>query len=42
MNQPPPNLRLFGLNHVKLTYRHNGRDYRLTDAGRNVVREILA
>lgn len=27
---------------TRLTYRHNGRDHRLTDIHGNVVREILA
>jgi hypothetical protein len=35
-------LHLLGLNHEKLTYRFNGRDYRLTDVAGQVVREILA
>ncbi len=35
-------LHLMGLNHEKLTYRHAGRDYRLTDVFGNVVKEILA
>ena len=35
-------LHLLGMDHEKLTYRHNGRDYRLTDVGGNVIREILA
>ncbi len=35
-------LHLLGLDHEKLTYRNNGRDYRLTDLGGNVIREILA
>lgn len=35
-------LHLLGLNHIKLTYRYNGRDFRLTDIGGNVVTEILA
>jgi hypothetical protein len=34
-------LHLLGLDHEKLTYRHAGRDYRLTDVSGNVVREIL-
>jgi hypothetical protein len=34
-------LHLLGLNHEKLTYRHNGRDFRLTDLGGRVVSEIL-
>jgi len=35
-------LHLMGLDHTKLTYRHAGRDYRLTDVHGNVVKEILA
>lgn len=35
-------LHLLGLEHERLTYRHAGRDYRLTDVYGNVVREILA
>lgn len=35
-------LHLLGLNHERLTYRFNGRDYRLTDLGGQVIREILA
>jgi len=35
-------LHLLGLDHEKLTYRHNGRDYRLTDVGGKVIRELLA
>lgn len=35
-------LHLLGLNHETLTYRHAGRDFRLTDTKGNVVREILA
>ena len=35
-------LHLLGLDHTKLTYRHGGRDYRLTDVYGEVVREILA
>ena len=35
-------LQLMGLNHEKLTYRHAGRDYRLTDVHGNVVKEVLA
>lgn len=35
-------LHLLGFDHTKLTYRHAGRDYRLTDVHGNVVREILA
>jgi hypothetical protein len=35
-------LHLMGLDHEKLTYRHAGRDYRLTDVHGRVVSEILA
>ena len=35
-------LALMGLDHEKLTYRYNGRDYRLTDVYGNVVKEIIA
>lgn len=35
-------LHLMGFDHEKLTYRHSGRDYRLTDVSGNVVRPILA
>ena len=35
-------LHLMGLDHEKLTYRHAGRDYRLTDVYGNVVHDILA
>jgi hypothetical protein len=35
-------LHLLGFDHTKLTYRHAGRDYRLTDVHGEVVREILA
>ena len=35
-------LHLLGLDHEKLTYRFQGRDYRLTDVHGKVVREILA
>ena len=34
-------LHLLGLDHKKLTYRYNGRDFRLTDVAGNVVNEIL-
>lgn len=34
-------LHLFGLDHEKLTYRHLGRDERLTDVAGEVVEEIL-
>ena len=35
-------LRLFGLDHLGLTYRFQGRDFRLTDVGGNVVQKLLA
>ena len=34
-------LHLLGFDHEKLTYRHNGRDERLTDVSGKVVREVL-
>jgi hypothetical protein len=34
-------LHLLGLDHERLTYRHSGRDYRLTDVAGRVVHEIL-
>jgi hypothetical protein len=35
-------LHLLGLDHEKLTYRYNGRRFRLTDVGGHVIRPILA
>jgi hypothetical protein len=35
-------LHLLGFDHEKLTFRHNGRDFRLTDVAGNVVRGVLA
>ena len=35
-------LHLLGVDHVNLTYRYGGRDFRLTDVHGNVIREILA
>jgi hypothetical protein len=35
-------LHLLGFNHEQLTYRYNGRDFRLTDNFGNVVKGILA
>ncbi len=35
-------LHLLGLEHTKLTFRFQGRDYRLTDVHGNVVRKLLA
>ncbi|NUQ63110.1 MAG: DUF1501 domain-containing protein, partial [Pirellulales bacterium] len=34
-------LHLMGIDHKKLTYRSQGRDFRLTDIGGKVVRDIL-
>ncbi len=34
-------LHLLGIDHEKLTYRHAGRDYRLTDVHGRVMRELL-
>ena len=36
------NLHLLGIDHEKLTWRHNSRDFRLTDVYGEVVRGILA
>ena len=35
-------LHLMGFDHTKLTYRHAGRDFRLTDVYGEVVRDLLA
>jgi len=35
-------LALLGFDHTKLTYRYNGRDFRLTDNFGNVVKDIIA
>ena len=35
-------LHLMGIDHEKLTYRHNGRDMRLTDVFGNVISEVIA
>lgn len=35
-------LHLLGLDHLKLTYRFQGRDFRLTDVGGRVVEKLLA
>lgn len=35
-------LHCLGLDHERLTYRHSGRDFRLTDVGGNLVRDMLA
>ena len=40
----PIRLRLnrMGIDHTQLTYRFNGRDFRLTDVEGEVLRDILA
>src|SRR5262249_38101133 len=35
-------LHLFGLDHLKLTYRFQGRDFRLTNVGGKVVPKVFA
>jgi uncharacterized protein (DUF1501 family) len=35
-------LHLLGLNHERLTYRFQGRDFRLTDVQGNVITKLLA
>jgi hypothetical protein len=35
-------LHQMGIDHTKLTWRHAGRDFRLTDVHGRVVREIIA
>ena len=35
-------LHLMGIDHKRLTYRYNGRDFRLTDVSGNVIKEVLA
>ncbi|MEK6257265.1 MAG: DUF1501 domain-containing protein [Planctomycetota bacterium] len=35
-------LHLLGLDHERLTYRHAGRDFRLTDVHGNAIREVIA
>jgi len=35
-------LHLMGLDHERLTFRHAGRDFRLTDVHGNVVRKIIS
>ena len=34
-------LHLLGIDHEQLTYRYQGRDFRLTDVGGRVIREVL-
>jgi arylsulfatase A-like enzyme len=35
-------LRLLGVDHLKLTYKFQGRHFRLTDVHGEVVKEVLA
>ncbi len=35
-------LHLLGIDHERLTYRHAGRDFRLTDVHGRVVKQLLA
>ena len=35
-------LHCLGFDHTRLTYRHMGRDFRLTDVAGNVVQKMLA
>ena len=35
-------LHLLGFDHTKLTYRFQGRNFRLTDVHGNIVKELLA
>ena len=35
-------LHLMGLDHTRLTYRHSGRDFRLTDVRGKVIQDIIA
>ncbi len=34
-------LHILGLDHERLTYKHSGRDFRLTDVHGNVVRRLI-
>jgi hypothetical protein len=35
-------LHLLGIDHEQLTYRHNGRNFRLTDVGGHVIHDVIA
>jgi hypothetical protein len=35
-------MHLLGIDHTRLTYRHQGRDFRLTDIHGELVKGILA
>jgi hypothetical protein len=34
-------LHLLGLDHTKLTYKYQGRDFRLTDVGGKVIKPLV-
>jgi hypothetical protein len=35
-------LKLLGVDHKKMTFRHEGRDYRLTDIAGNIIEPLMA
>ena len=35
-------LHLLGINHTRLTYKYNGRRFRLTDVGGEVIQPIIS
>ena len=35
-------LHCLGIDHTRLTFRHQGRDFRLTDVGGQLIRPLLA
>ncbi|MCA9209836.1 MAG: DUF1501 domain-containing protein, partial [Planctomycetales bacterium] len=35
-------LHLLGLDHKRLTYNFNGREFRLTDVAGNVIHDVIA
>jgi len=35
-------LYLLGIDYEQLTYRHNGRNFRLTDVGGHVIKDVIA
>jgi hypothetical protein len=35
-------LHLLGIDHEKLTHRHNGRNFQLTDVGGHVISDVIA
>jgi hypothetical protein len=35
-------LQLLGIDHMRLTYKFQGRNFRLTDVAGNVVKDLLA